>query len=284
MPMYTTTAGIDGNRAFLPTEVGELIVQPVQAMSVALQVATVVNIGAAANSFRLPVVTDDPNAAWTVEGAEITPSDATFAEEEVLFSKLAALTIISRELAEDSSPAAAEVVGHGMARDIALKLDAAFFGSVAAPAPDGLGDLVGFTPVDAEAAYANLDAFAVAVSEAEKLGVTLTSFVTNPATALVLAKLKQETGSNAALLQPDPTLPTRRMISGIPLYVTPAVSGAIVWGIPKDRVYIAMREDVTLVVDRSQYFSSDRVGVRATMRVGFGWPHPAAVVKVETTP
>ncbi|MBO3678998.1 hypothetical protein J5X86_28980 [Streptomyces sp. NEAU-YJ-81] len=32
------------------------------------------------------------------------------------------------------------------------------------------------------------------------------------------------------------------------------------------------------------YFSSDQVAVRGTMRVGFGYPHPAAVTKVSLTP
>jgi HK97 family phage major capsid protein len=280
--MYESSSGIAGNRAFLPSEVGPLIVQPIERMSVALQVATVINVGAQNADFRLPVVTGDPNAAWTAEGAEIAPSDATFAEEVVPFSKLAALTIMSRELAEDSNPAAAEVVGQGMARDIAQRIDAAFFGDLAAPAPPGLETLAGVTNVSAGAAYTNLDAFLQAISEAEELGATVTAFATNPATALILAQLKQETGSNAPLLQPDPTMPTRRMVSGVPLYVSPAVTAGVVWAIPKDRVYVALREDVTLAVDRSVFFTSDRVAVRATCRAGFGFPHPAAVVRVAT--
>jgi len=41
-----------------------------------------------------------------------------------------------------------------------------------------------------------------------------------------------------------------------------------------------LRADTTVVADGSAYFSSDRIGVRAVMRVAFGFPHPAAVGKI----
>jgi hypothetical protein len=49
-------------------------------------------------------------------------------------------------------------------------------------------------------------------------------------------------------------------------------------------VFVAMREDTTLTIDRRAYFSSDRIGIRATMRVGFGFPHEAAIVRIAVTP
>jgi hypothetical protein len=178
MALYTA----DTNRAFLPEQIGDLVVRPVEQQSVAIQVATLVRT--ASHIFRIPVVNDDPNAAWTAEGAEIAPSDADLDEEEVGFRKLAALSIISRELAEDRSPAAAQVVGDGMSRDIAQKLDAAFFGNLGGQAPPGLEAQTGVTDVDAGAAYDNLDAFPEGFSAAEQLGANITSFVANPADAL----------------------------------------------------------------------------------------------------
>ena len=64
-----------------------------------------------------------------------------------------------------------------------------------------------------------------------------------------------------------------------PAWLT-AVAAGTVWGIPRDRVFIVVREDVTLDIDKSAYFASDSVGVRAIMRVGFGYPHEAAVVRL----
>ncbi len=41
-----------------------------------------------------------------------------------------------------------------------------------------------------------------------------------------------------------------------------------------------LRQDVTLDVDSSRYFESDRVGIQGTLRVGFGFAHPRFIVKV----
>ena len=72
-------------------------------------------------------MTDDPTAAWVAEGAEIPRSDADLDEIVVTPRKVAGPTIISRELAEDSTPAATQVVGDGLPMDIATKVDSAFF-------------------------------------------------------------------------------------------------------------------------------------------------------------
>ncbi len=276
MPM--TTAQNSGGPLLRPEEVGPLLVQPAMLLSVAAQVATVVHT--TAHTYRVPYVAADPTAAWVFEGAEITPSDMALAEVIVTPAKLAGLTIVSRELAEDTSPAAAEAVGQGLARDIARKIDAAFFGNMPAPAPAGLGALLGNQVVDTGATIGNTDVFAEALSLAENVTATTTAFVTSPATALVLAKVKKAAGSNEPLLGNDPTAPTKRTVLGVPLYVSPAVTAGTLWAIPVDRVYLIIRADATIEADRSVYFTSDRVAVKATMRVGFAFPHPAAIIKL----
>lgn len=262
---------------FLPEQIARLIVLPVTQRSVALQVATVIQTGG--HGLRVPLVDTDPTAGWTAEGVEITPSDADLGEAVIGFSKVAGLTIITNELAADTSPAAATVVGDGLARDIARKLDAAFFGALALPAPSGLGALIGTTPI-ASAAFVDLDPFLEAQSAAEMNGATITAWVANPTDALTIAKIRTATGSNQTLLQVDPTTATRRTIAGVPLYVSPAVTLGTVWGIPRDRVIIAMRNDTRLDVDRSVFFTSDRTAIRATMRVGFGFVQPNAVIEI----
>ncbi|WP_083666007.1 phage major capsid protein [Saccharomonospora sp. CUA-673] len=269
----------DANPAFLPEEIGNLVVQPVERESVAAQAGTVVPT--ASSTFRVPVVAADPTASWTAEGAEIDVSSATLDEVVVTPPKVAGLTIISAELADDSDPAASQIVGDGLARDIARQVDAAFFGSSDDDEqPSGLEDLAGVNTVDAGGEWANIDPFTLAIFSAENVGATLTSWVASPDDAVQLAQLKEEEGSNKPLLQPDPTMPTRRMIGGVPMLVSPAVTPGVVWGIPADRALVVRRTDTTLDVDRSAYFSSHRVGIRATMRVGFAFPHPAAIQRV----
>lgn len=266
----------DFNQAFLPESVGPLVEQPLRDESVELRTTTV--ISTLERATRFPIVTADGSAAWTPEGSEITPSDGEVDELEVVPKKLAALSIISRELAEDSSPGAAEIVGRGLVADLARKLDAAFFATSTANGPDGIGSSAHQSVV--ASSFTNLDPFAEAVSLAGEVGATITSFVARPSTILALSKLKDESGSNRPLLQPDPTQPGRYVIFGVPLVPSAAVGAGVVWAIPAMRVFSVLRQGTTLDVDRSVYFSSDRVAVRATARVAFGFPHAAAIVRI----
>lgn len=266
--------------AISPDQIEQLIVQPVATNSVALQASTLVTTGA--TKTKIPRVTADPSASWVEEGAEIGTSDPTVDDITVTPEKLAGLVVVSNEAASDTSPAAADMIGDGLARDIARKLDVAFFGSSPAGTvqPDGLEDLSEATLIDAGGAWANLDPFAAAVSNAEGRGVQVSSFVANPKDALALAQLKEGASSIRPLLGSDATVATRRVLLGVPLLVSPAVSEGTIWGIPRVRAVVVRRTDVDLDVDTSAYFTSYRTAVRAVMRVGFAFTDPAAIQKV----
>lgn len=267
-----------------PEQVGDLVVQPTLNLSSATDAATV--ISCESNSFRVPIVNTDPAATFVAEGAEIPVSDVSVSEIDVHFAKLAGLSVISSELAADSSPEATAAVGDGLARDLSRKLDAAFYGNLTSPAPAGLGALAGTTAISVgTGGVKNLDVFLQAIANAETLGCTVTSFVANPADALTLAQLKQysSANSNMPLLQPDPTQPTRRLLGGVPLLVSAAVTAGTVWALPNVRALIIVRQDAETVIDKSAFFTSDRVAVRATMRVGFAFPQPASIAKINVT-
>lgn len=263
-----------------PEDVGPLIVQPIQEASVALQVCTLVQ--SQASEFRIPVIEADSAAEWTPEGAEITPSDPTVFEEIVRPQAVKGLTKVSTELSEDSSPEAAATVGQGLARSVARKIDTAFFGNTTTNGPDGLRSLGAVQIVDAGSTFGNVDPFLEAISLLESVGSTATAFCASAATVLTLAQLKEQAGSNKPLLQPDPTQPVRRTIQGVPLWSLPAgvIADGTVWALDKAKVFAVMRRDVTLDVDPSFYFGSDSLAVRVTCRVGFGFPHEEAIVKV----
>lgn len=269
------------NKTFLPEEVGTLVVKPTRAASVALQVATVPMVDSGIHRYRVPIVASDPTTAWVAEGQEIAPSDIVPDEAETDFFKLAGLSIITHELATDSSPEARNLVGQALARDMARTIDTALFGTRGASStqPRGLADTAPHV-VTGAATWTDLDPFNEAIYDAEGKGATLTAWVTSPADALALANVKEGSSSNRTLLQPDPTQPTRRVVAGVPLYVSPAVTAGVVWGIPKDLVIFPMREDVTLDVDGSAFFTSDRVAIRSRLRVGSVFPFEAAIQKV----
>jgi HK97 family phage major capsid protein len=174
------------------------------------------------------------------------------------------------------------VVGDGLARDIARRIDQAAFAGLASPAPAGLATLSGVQTYVNAAAFGNLDFAAQAISGAETVGATVTAFVTSPATAWALATIKTATGSNEPVLGADATAATSRQILGVPLYVSQYVAANTLYALDASRVWLVVRDDATVEADRSVFFTSDRVAVKATMRAGFGFVHPQSVVKVTT--
>ncbi|PPJ24207.1 phage major capsid protein [Nocardia nova] len=276
---YTSTAVAT---SFHPDEIESLIIQPATRVSVALTAATIVPTHA--TTVRFPIITDDPSASWVGEGEEIPVSDAESDEIEVTPKKLATLTVISSELADDSSPESQELIGAAIARDIAKKIDAAFFADTTTKGPSGLLSVAAAQVVDTGATIANTDPFAEALAKAENVGATINTWAAHPDTVLALAKVKKATGSNEPLLGNDPTKPTQRTVLGVPLMPTPAVPAGTIWGIPKDRTFVVLRKETDLQISAHSHFTSDRISIRAITRLGFGFPHPAALVRMYDAP
>lgn len=279
MAMTTTT----GAPILTPEQVHDLIIKPLLSESIAGQALTPVSIGT--HNYRIPIVTADPSASWTAEGAEITVTDPGIDEVDVTPSKLAALTVISQELADDSNPAAQNVIGAGILRDLSRKTDQALFTATTTNGPDGLPGVSGISTVSAGAAYANVDAFSDAIFTSAQYNGSISAFVTNPATAMALSKLKTGSALNTPLLQADPTQPGKRQILGVPLLTSPYVTTTLnpVWAIPQAQTFFVVREQAEVESDRSVFFTSHRVAIRAIVRAGFGFPNPPAIVKISTT-
>ncbi len=277
MPSTTTSAAA----ILTPEEVAQLVILPLQQASVAMQAGTVVTINS--HVLRVPRVVTDVAAGFVAEGAEIPATDASVDQLEITPAKLASLSVITSELANDSSPAALQVVGDGIVRDVTKKLDAAFFANTTPNGPAGLGSITA-TTADAGDSWTNLDAFEFAKSTAEQHNSVVDSFVGNPATVLAISTLKEQTGSNKGLLQPDPSKPSGRTVAGVQLLTSPSVPTNVVWAIPKSRVIIALRQGATVEQDRSVFFTSDRVAIRCTLRVSWGFVEPLALTKILITP
>nr|WP_301130132.1 phage major capsid protein [Streptomyces cacaoi] len=261
-----------------PPEYGALVEQPVAALSVAFLAGTLV--GTKAHTFHVPVLTSDVVLGPVAEGAEIDPSDATFDELAVTPVKFAGLSIVSRELIDDSSPSASEVVGRSIARQISESVDKALLNPQAGINPQGLADLDGISTVDAGATLTDLDPFQAALATSERNGGQLTSWITDADTALAMATLKEASTSNRSLLTADMTVDGRRQLLGRPIYVSPQCPAGKVYGVSGKDLLVIQREGTRLDVDYSAYFSSDRVGVRGSMRVAFAMPTPSAHVIV----
>jgi HK97 family phage major capsid protein len=277
MPLYTTTTGASGIQ---PEDYGALLVEPVDRESIALDVRVSTKLTTSSSTMHLPVVRTDVQSAFVAEGAEISPSDPGLDDVEVTPKKVAGLTVVSTELAESSDPAAAALVGDSLGRSIASKIDEALFKGLSSPAPTGLATLSGMNAVSAGASFSNLDWASAAVVNAEEHGSSVTSFVMSPSTALLLLQLKDETGSNRQLIGSDPTTPTTRTIAGVPMVISPHVAANTIYAMAADRVQSVVSRDVRVDVDGSAFFTSDRIGVRGTLRIAWGFPSPSSLSKI----
>ena len=275
--MTFDSTALSGSSILAPEQVQDLVVVPLIRDSRATTASTVIQTSR--HSTRFPIVVADPTTGWVEEGHEIDVTDPTVDEIDCVPSTLAGLTVVSNELADDSDPSALQVVGDGLVRDLQVRLDAAFFGDTVANGPAGLESLEDVQYVDG-GALEDLDPFAEAISAAERVGATTTSFVAHPATLLALTQLKVATDWLQPLLGTDPSSPTKRSIQGVPVQWSPAVEEGTVWAIPQAKVFVVLRLPASVVTDRSAYFSSDRTGIRCVLRVGFAFPHEQAIVKI----
>lgn len=269
-----------------PDAVGPLIIEPVTQASVALRVSTVWQTDS--QSVVIPKITDDPSADWLPENTEIPASEATGDSISVTPKKLAGITYIANELADDTSPEAGAIIGQRLAADMGHKIDRAFFGShitddenpdYNAARPLGLESipLVNLSRIDANPTGSSLDAFAEAVAAAEAQGVTIENWVTTPAIKLALRKLKTATGSNSYLLD---YINGQLTVHGAPVLSSPQVTTGSVWGLPPTRAYTVLRKDVEVRFDTSVRFQFDQIAVRGVMRLAFGFPHTKGIVLI----
>lgn len=270
MTILTTTPGASN---ILPIDTATaLIIKPLREQSIAFNpfVSTTVVTGSV--TWRAPRLDKDVTAAFVAEGEEIPLSDVVFSEIEVTPAKAAALSVISRELADDSSPDAQAVIGQSMVADLVRVVNKAFMGNLPAPAPKGLGSVITATTVPLD--LANLDSFSEAQAAAEGVGSNITAFLISPADALTVAQLKTGSGSNQDLLA------DKRTVNGVPLIVSRDLPAGTVYAVDSTKLYSVLREDVTLDTSKDAFFTSDKLAVRSTIRVGFGFADPAAIVKM----
>lgn len=262
-------------QAYTPEDYGRLVDTEVDAKSVAFQVATVVETNK--HQVRFPILVSDPATGWYQENSPITLVDPDTDEIVVVPSKVAGLTQISNEAAEDTDPAIAQVIGASLARDIAKKIDAAFFADTTSNGPEGLLSLTGVQVVDTGAAWTTLDHVHDAKSAAIAEGAELTHIVLAPDVALALSKAKTSTGSNQGLLE---TVDDGVRLAGLVAYVSPHVAAGNAWAVDKSQVMTVRRLGTTVVTSKDAAFGSDATQIRAVSRVSFGFANPAGVVRL----
>lgn len=263
-------------QAYTPEEFGALIDKVVAAKSIAFQAGTVIQTGS--ETIRFPVLTADPAVGWYAENTQIALTDPGTDELVITPKKVAGLTQISNEAAQDTNPAVANTVANALARSISKKVDAAYFGNTVTNGPSGLLSLAGVNVVDTGTiTLVTLDAFHEAKAAALADGATLTHFLLSPDVALALAKAKTGTDSNQGLLD---NVGDGVTLAGVPVLVSNDIAAGNAWGVDASQIYVVQRTGTTIVTSTDAAFDYDAVQVRATARISWGFANPAGVVRL----
>ena len=239
---------------------------------------------------------------WTGESKAIAMSKGDFSDVELTPLKVAALTVISVELLEDSQPSAEMIVRDGLAEASAQRLDTTFLSASAASAgvsPAGiLNGVSALTPSGTNLAAVRDDLTSLLypfVSNKMATGITL---VMNPATALALSMFY---GALDQLAFPDINesggqLNRRPVVVGD--NVTPgdviAIRTQDVWKIGDSGIQVSMsreatieqRDDPTGATDTptgmtttgmTNMFQEDSIAFKVTRRINYQKRRTAAV-------
>lgn len=258
-----------------PDQYHELILHGLQTESIAAASGVaVVNTDAATMHF--PRITGDTTAVWALEGEDLEVGNPTLDEVTSTPKKVGGVIKVSRELAQDSSPAATKLVGDSLTRAVAVALDEAFFTNAGAiaKAPLGLPAVAGITTVAGDAA--DLDAFTEAQIKTLSARQQIRAWYMNAATYLRFAGIKQATGSNVGLLQ------SQFQINGLPVHITEDLTDNVVYGLDTSSgAFLVVRDRAKVETSTDAYFSTDEVAVKVTMRLDFAFPAPKAVARID---
>ncbi|PYE19252.1 HK97 family phage major capsid protein [Williamsia limnetica] len=266
-----------GTGAVSSAEVSSLIIEPLITEAAFGQVSTYVPVKG--SSLRIPKVTDGTNAGWVAEGSEINIDNLAITEVPLVFKKLAAIVPVTAELIADAHTEGGGVltlVGNSLVRQLANKLDLAAFGNTVAEGPNGIQSITGTIDLG-DTALTDADIVVDGIAALKANGNTATHVVVSPALAATAAKTKVSTGSAQQLYGPDASQPVAATIQGLPVVADPAVKADALYVVDASRIVLAVRQEATLTTDASVYFSSDRVAVKANLRVGIGWVDPKAI-------
>lgn len=220
----------------------------------------------------------DDDAKFVAEGAEIDEAEPDLNEAVIYTRKFAQLLRITREQYRQSGTDVE--LARSVARAMTAKADSAFLAQVA-PTPPAVAPVAGLINVANIVSETvdddSLDALIDLEATVRANGANPTAWVLAPSTWAELRKIRTATDANTGILGAGTDDSAPRLLS-IPVVVNaavPSLSGLLV-----DRTaIISAVSQLEIATSADQFFSSDSIAVRATMRTGHTVPRPNRIGK-----
>ncbi|MDI9936587.1 phage major capsid protein [Rhodococcus sp. IEGM 1351] len=263
----------------VPTPLASNVIDLVRNQAVVVQ-AGAQTIPMTSQTLKVPRLTGEGTPAWRNENAAISAQDLTFDAVTFTARSLARMVIMSRELFEDSDPAASGIISKSFANQIAVELDrVALRGSGTPPEPRGVLNTSGITTTThgANGAAVTYDFLLDAAGTVLANGYMPSAHVVAPRSLVSLAKAKDSQGNYltapAGLL---PILPTRQ----VPVNNTVGTSTdtSEVYTGQWNMLAIGIRTGFEIRFLQERYADNNQVAFLATMRADVQLLQPAAFV------
>ncbi|KAB1662922.1 phage major capsid protein [Pseudoclavibacter sp. CFCC 13611] len=222
-------------------------------------------------SVRVPYVTDVA-AGFVAEGANIDESDPTLAEIVVNTDKIAVLTKVSNEAYRTGGVAG--LLTNSLRRSVITKADTAFLTNPSNPT--GLGAVTGI--VNGGEITTNLDALVDAIATVEDNGATPSHIIASPKAWAAVLKLKVGSDYNTPLLGATSDTAARQLL-GIPVLINKAAADNTLLVVDRSQIVSSVGQ-VAVATSSDRYFDDDSVGVRVTLRFGWGVVRPDRLAKL----
>ena len=254
-------------------------------------------ISTSRESLLFPAVVTAVDPTWTAEATDIPEGDPAWTQVSVTPSKLGHRVVISNEALDDAPIDLMGWIQAHVMKMMGLKLDAGLLEghpAPGAPGATGLKYTQGVQNIDVMGtnggALTDLDPIAEAISALEQANAKPSALVMAPEVWFLAETLKD--ANRRYLLSPsqDPTQAPSRSLFGVPVFTSSqlstnepkgtATNTTSIYCFDKSQVVLVRRADVTLEVDRAQYFSSDQSQLRAKLRAQMVIPNPQAVARV----
>lgn len=259
------------NSTLTASQVASLLVEPLEQASTFLAAGP--QIIDSAGPLRVPRIASGATAAFTAAGAQISDSNATFDEVQLLPSTLKGiktLTKISNELLRQSTVGLEAVLRTRLVTDVASALDAALGdGAGTADTVKGIFKQSGIATGTLD--LADPDSLIDGLALAQGNHVAPTHWVMTPASFAALRKLKVGTTDARYLFDPSTIQAgTALTLLGLPVIITDnipdASAKARVALVDFSKVVVARDVDSEVAILDQTFGDYDTVGIRAVSR------------------